>query len=70
MAGYWDDVKKAEHDVTKAKSEVERLTQQRIAYETHGLTRKARLVAVYVLKARDRLMSAHEGLERIRQGIS
>jgi hypothetical protein len=67
MAGYWDDLKKAEWDVTKAMSEVERLTQQRIAYEMHGLTRRARLVAGHLLKARGRLMSAHAGLERARQ---
>jgi hypothetical protein len=66
MAVDWE-LKRAEREVTKAQAEVERLTQQRIAVEAHGLTRNARVVSRHLLKARDRLVSAIASLEKSRQ---
>jgi len=69
MAVDWE-LMKAGREVTKAESEVERLTQQRIAFEAHGLTRNATVVSRHLLKARDRLASAISSLEKFRQASS
>ncbi len=53
--------------MTKAKAKVKRLTEQRTAFEAHGLTRQARLAAKYLLKAQNCLAAAVSNLEKIRQ---